>query len=121
MYSFFIVMMAYHTQQISSPTQVNDLLSGYGNQIIGILKKFFGDKPVEIYLYGSRARKNANFGSDIDLMVKYPEKAKPDLSGIREAFYESHIPYKVDLVGWNEAADELKRNVENEGILLWKN
>jgi nucleotidyltransferase substrate binding protein (TIGR01987 family) len=37
MYSFFIVMMAYHTQQISSPTQVNDLLSGYGNQIIGIL------------------------------------------------------------------------------------
>lgn len=88
--------------------------------VIEILEKHFGDQKVKVYLYGSRARREEHSASDIDLAVKSTDSITYKLSEVKEAFFESYIPYKVDLVDLKTAGKELKENIKKEGVLIWE-
>lgn len=75
----------------------------------------------EMYLYGSRAKGSDHASSDIDLAVKSTDLSPAVLSRIRESLYESHIPYKVDLIELDKIDEVLRKEVEKNGILIWKN
>ncbi len=88
--------------------------------IVEILKKNLAGKKAKVYLYGSRARGTEYEVSDIDFAIKSKNLSAIQLSRLKEAFHESHIPYKIDLVDWNKVGDGLKENIKEEGILVWE-
>ena len=71
-----------------------------------VLKKF----PNEYYLFGSRAKGTAKALSDLDLLVKKPI-TKVNLAELREAFEESNLPFKVDIVIWDQLDDAFRAHI----------
>jgi predicted nucleotidyltransferase len=74
-----------------------------------------------LYLFGSRARKDAGRRSDFDLAI-IPREGFSERE--RLVFSESlerspEIIYPIDLVHWGEASPQLRAKIKREGI-LWK-
>lgn len=81
----------------------------------------------EIYLYGSCARGNEKHGSDVDLLVQCSQMPTPAMA--RKMRLEI-MPEDVKLPDvelkfvkgsqWKKASDQFSRNIQKEGILIWK-
>ena len=65
--------------------------------------------------------KSATPASDIDIAIDATEDISWELSLMRESLAESTIPYKVDLVNLKTTSAEFRQQVNEEGILIWKN
>lgn len=88
-------------------------------RILEIITKYL--PKAQIYLFGSRARKDNTPQSDIDIAID--NKIKIDfytLSNIKEEIEESTIPFTVDVVDLNNISKELKDQILKDKI-LWKN
>lgn len=74
---------------------------------------------LEVRAFGSRARWNARETSDLDLalMTRQPLAAQR-LAALREAFSESDLPFKVDLVDWAATPERFRRMIEHESVVL---
>ena len=70
-----------------------------------------------LFLFGSRARGTARFGSDIDVAV-LPMAPLPrgTLAAIREALEESRVPFAVELVDLSESDRQFRERVLAEGV-----
>lgn len=80
-----------------------------------ILSEHLKGFDVRVYMFGSRARGTAKRTSDIDLALTSP-KALPDklIQNLTEAFSESNIPYKVDIINLNAVAQTFKNAIIND-------
>jgi len=84
--------------------------------IIKIIKQLLPQS--NIYLFGSRARKDNQPESDIDIAIDNNQKIDLyDLSIIKENIEESTIPFTVDIVDLNAVSDDLKKQILKDGIL----
>ena len=72
-----------------------------------------------VRIFGSRARRTARPYSDLDIAIKGPHPLGFDLIGqIAEAFSDSDLPYKVDIVDLAAVDPGFAAIVEAQGILL---
>jgi len=89
------------------------------NEILKVLSS--NESMEEVILFGSRAKGSFRKNSDIDLAVKtsgelsFREKRK-----LREKVDEAAGIYSVDLLFWDEISEEMREQVEREGVLVWK-
>ena len=85
-----------------------------------IVLNTLSDVPVNVYLFGSWARKEEKRTSDIDIGLK-PLGNLSTLKWVelREQIDESLLPYKVDLVDLSKANQAIIEKVEREGI-VWR-
>lgn len=68
------------------------------------------DEEVSIALFGSFARGDSNYSSDIDIAIIPTRNLKTGrLSGLREKFEELTIPYIVDVVDFSSVSDNFKK------------
>lgn len=75
---------------------------------------------VRVYLFGSRARKIHNPGSDIDIALDAESPIPLRVLGlIREDIENSNIPFFVDVIDAQSVSDEMKQNIKREGV-EWK-
>lgn len=72
-----------------------------------ILKTF----EVIAYVFGSRAKNTAKPLSDLDLCVK-DNYDKSTIRKLQDAFEDSDLPFKVDVVVWSELSDGFKKQIE---------
>ncbi len=84
-----------------------------------ILECFVQD--AKIIVFGSRIHGTAKPWSDLDLAIK--AKSPLDwklLADIKEAFQESELPFRVDIVDWNDITPAFRKAIETNGyeILL---
>ena len=90
-------------------SKVNKMICDYCAQI-----------PVDVYLFGSRAREDARELSDIDVAFVPMESLDPywliHLKGLVE---ESSIPLKIDLIDLSKTSETFKNKVLSEAI-SWK-
>ncbi len=74
---------------------------------------------LEVRLFGSRVRGTARKFSDIDLVIvgasAVPEQTLTDL---RDAFANSDLPYKVDVLDWQAITPEFQKVIEEQGFEL---
>jgi type I restriction enzyme S subunit len=68
-------------------------------RLVSILEAHFHDMPLTVYVFGSRASDAARVDSDLDLLLD----ARDDiplhtLARLKEAFEESDLPFRVDVV-----------------------
>ncbi len=78
-----------------------------------ILKKY----PYKFYVFGSRAKQQAKKFSDLDLCYLDDIDTKI-LSSIEEDFEESDLPYKVDIVNFNNCSKDFKEIIKKDMIEL---
>lgn len=70
----------------------------------------------EVRAFGSRVTgRNLKPFSDLDLVVMTDTPLPPDrMAAVVEAFSESDLPMKVDVVDWAATSEEFRRIVERE-------
>lgn len=87
--------------------------------IVRVLSALF--PKATIYLFGSRARKTHQPGSDIDIAIDAKEKLHfREIMQAKDVMEALRIPYKVDVVDLNNIPKDLHDEILKEGI-KWKN
>ena len=78
-----------------------------------ILKKH----EVNAYVFGSRAKNTAKTLSDLDLCLKN-NYDKSTVRKLQDAFEESDLPFKVDVVIWSDISESFQRHIEKDLYLF---
>ncbi|MEY3220567.1 MAG: hypothetical protein RIT27_1924 [Pseudomonadota bacterium] len=92
------------------------------NAPIETIKKYFSGQPVKkVYLFGSMARNEATYQSDIDLLVELNESV--DLFQFAEMQWqlEELLKRKIDLVSTNGISQCLQPYIEKDKYLIYEN
>jgi type I restriction enzyme S subunit len=75
----------------------------------------------EVWAFGSRATWTAKEHSDLDLVIVGPNKLETRVfNSLKEAFDESALPYRVDVLDWHGISPEFKRNIEKNYVVIRK-
>jgi predicted nucleotidyltransferase len=75
----------------------------------------------EVRAFGSRVNGTAKNYSDLDLAVVSPGKVDDDtLRHLREAFEESDLPFRVDVLDWRTVSPTFKTAIEKGYELVQK-
>lgn len=100
------------------PKKLN-ILDEHLNIIKTILNKYIPIKT-KVWVFGSRANNSARKYSDLDLLINFNSKPLPSSlkADLEDAFEESDLPYKVDIVDWNAITDEFRQTIKNKRISL---
>jgi predicted nucleotidyltransferase len=69
--------------------------------------------------FGSRVKSSFRPYSDLDLAFKGPEPLTlSQLADLQDAFSESDLPFKVDVVDWRDASPFLQAVIDRDGVDL---
>jgi predicted nucleotidyltransferase len=73
----------------------------------------------EIWVFGSRVTGRARRYSDLDLAIDAGRRLTLDeIAILTEAFSDSDLPYRVDLVDWHEIDDRWRQMIVAERVAL---
>ncbi|MFW6159758.1 MAG: nucleotidyltransferase family protein [Acidobacteriota bacterium] len=94
------------------------------NKYLTVLRKvavdFLKDEKVKIILFGSRSRKDNFPASDVDIGIIPSERIdERKLILLREKIEELNIPYKVDIVNFDDVSSDFKKEAQKDAV-LWK-
>jgi len=88
-----------------------DLPPQHLETVLVILRRHVPD--CEVRAFGSRVSGPAKNYSDLDLAVVAPAKLNSDtLRLLREAFEESDLPFRVDVLDWHETSPDFQKVIE---------
>lgn len=74
-----------------------------------------------VYAFGSRVNGAAKPMSDLDLAIALPEPMDlKTLAALQEAFEESTLPMKVDVVDLGKTSPEFKQIIERRKVIIQK-
>ncbi len=86
--------------------------------VTDIFKSILNDKT-EVYVFGSRAKNTARKYSDLDLLIKANEPIDYLLlSQLEEAFSESDLPYKTDIIDWSAVNEDFRQHITPQLIKI---
>lgn len=87
--------------------------------VIKILSPYLQKMNASLYVFGSRAKDKARPDSDLDLLFdSHQSLSFEDLSDIREAFENSDLTYKVDLVERLNLSPAFLSHIEKDLVKL---
>ena len=73
----------------------------------------------EVWAFGSRARRQARRYSDLDIAIVPPAPlARGVRAAVAEAFTESDLPWKVDVLDWTEIDANFRTAIARDRVLL---
>jgi len=95
-----------------------DLPANHGGQVLIILAANL-PHDAKVWVFGSRATGRARRYSDLDLAIDAGRPVTLDeLAQLAEAFRESDLPYKVDIVDWQSIDDRFRQIIKVERARL---
>ena len=89
----------------------------YIEQVKSVVTKFDPRGSNRYFLFGSSVRKGKFH--DIDLAVVGNKLSQKKLSELRDSFYDSNIPYKVDVVDFDAADSDFREYVLYNEPVVW--
>ncbi len=88
------------------------------NLVREILAKHIPDREVRIF--GSRYNGRVKPFSDLDLVIMGDATINPDtISSIHEAFSESNISFKVDIIEWVTTSQTFRRIINQNNAVIF--
>jgi predicted nucleotidyltransferase len=76
----------------------------------------------EVRVFGSRVNGRPKKFSDLDLAIMGPEPVPlATMADLRDAFTESDLPYRVDLIDWASTSPDFKNIIEARSIAVTAN
>lgn len=73
---------------------------------------------VQVWAFGSRVKGTARTNSDLDLVIFSRPEQEQALYSLREALEESNLPFRVDLLVWDNLPDNFKTNIEQQYVVI---
>ena len=73
---------------------------------------------VEVWAFGSRVKWTARSNSDLDLVVFAKAEDEARVSRLKEALEESSLPFRVDLLVWDNIPEDFKKNIRERYVVL---
>jgi predicted nucleotidyltransferase len=70
----------------------------------------------EVWAYGSRVNGNGHEASDLDLVVRQPTGL--NMAEIREAWVESNLPIRVEIVDWARIPADFHNEIERSYVVV---
>ena len=75
----------------------------------------------EVWVFGSRVKRTALEYSDLDLALITDKPLELFwMAELREAFSESELPFKVDIIDWASTDEEFRDIIRKEYVLIQK-
>ena len=72
----------------------------------------------DVWAYGSRMKWTSQPASDLDLVAFAGPDQKHQVANLREAFEESNLPFRVDLLVWDEIPESFQEEIDAEHAAL---
>ena len=95
-----------------------DLPADHRRLVLNILRANVPESA-KAWVFGSRATGRARRYSDLDMAIDAGRRLSLDeIARLREAFSDSDLPYKVDLVDWHAIDDRWRQTIAAERALL---
>jgi predicted nucleotidyltransferase len=95
-----------------------DLPADYRQLVLDILRAHL-PQNTKVWVFGSRATGRARPYSDLDLAIDAGRRLTLDETArLAEAFSDSDLPYRVDLVDWHDIDDRWRRTIAAERATL---
>lgn len=96
-----------------------DVQHKYLEIVKAILAKYVPD--YEIWAFGSRVNQKPKKHSDLDLVIKSGSPLPLQVAAnLRDAFSESNLPFKVDVVEWAKISKDFKKIIEKNFEIIQK-
>ncbi len=94
----------------------NKYLAQLKNLVLDELKS----QNIKIFMFGSRARGDNYIGSDVDIgLIPKGKMDSNKISLLKEKIDNSNIPYKVEIVNFNDVSEDFKSEALKD-IEIWK-
>ncbi|WP_416181140.1 nucleotidyltransferase family protein [Chloroflexus sp.] len=96
-----------------------DLPDRYLAEVRAILRQYVPD--YEVWAYGSRVTGGAYAASDLDLVVRNPRDLQQpcaQIFALAEAFIESDLPIRVDVMDWALIPASFQREIERGYVVV---
>lgn len=94
-----------------------DLKSQDWEEICRILATHVPEYPV--WAFGSRAKWTAKAYSDLDLAIIAPQPLSlTKMAAIKEAFDESDLPIRVDIVDWAATSETFRNVIKQNKVVI---
>ncbi|MDD5687019.1 MAG: nucleotidyltransferase domain-containing protein [Elusimicrobia bacterium] len=75
----------------------------------------------EVRVFGSRITDTVKNYSDLDIVIVSENKlSKKNLYSLKEAFEESDLPFRVDVLDWNNISPEFREVISKKYEVLQK-
>jgi len=90
-----------------------ELAERYLEEVRAILRRHV--PGYDVWAYGSRVTGGAFEASDLDLVTRHPadlHRPCENLLDLRDAFVESNLPIRVDVMDWARIPDTFRREIE---------
>ena len=103
----------------ASQTIALDLPEKYLEQVKALLRAHV--PHAEVWAYGSRATGSSHAASDLDLVLRNPQNLQAEssaLSDLKEAFTESNLPIRVDIMDWARIPSSFHREIERAHVVV---
>ena len=77
-------------------------------------------KKGKVHAFGSRYKNNNRKFSDFDIAIDTGEKLSFEfLNILKDAFEESDLPYRVDIIDYNNISDKFKKIVDGGNEIIY--
>ncbi len=82
--------------------------------LCALLGKYLSETTV--WAFGSRVKGTSRPESDLDLVAFIDAEQKSRLYDLREAFAESNLSFRVDILNWDEIPESFQENIRKEYV-----
>ena len=100
-------------------TLMLDLPQKHLQQVQALLREYAPD--AEVWAYGSRVTGGGHEASDLDLVLRNPDDLREEshaLYDLKEAFTESDLPIRVDIMDWARIPESFHREIERAHVVV---
>jgi predicted nucleotidyltransferase len=112
-----MMFAAYCTVWSSATMKPIDVQPSDLDAVVRILAKHVPER--EVWAFGSRAGGTAKQFSDLDLAILGDRPISAGvLADLQEAFRESDLPFKVDVIDWATTQNHFRRIIEKEYVVI---
>lgn len=98
---------------------VLDLPQKYLQQVQALLREHV--PGMEVWAYGSRVTGGGHEASDLDLVLRNPVDPHTEnrvTHELKEAFIESNLPIRVDVMDWARIPESFHREIERAHVVV---
>lgn len=94
-----------------------DVEEDHLNIVKQILRQFI--PGIHVWVFGSRIKGTAKLYSDLDLVLLNKHKIPlTDFYKLKDAFEESVLPWRVDVLDWNRISPSFQKLIQHEHVVL---
>ena len=97
-------------------TQAIDVTPDQRKTLLSLLANHLPN--TEAWVYGSRVRWTSRPESDLDMAVFATPSQAHGVSALRDALEASDLPFRVDLLVWDEMPDNFRKQILREHVVL---